>query len=135
LFYAINHLILGILSVYITAYVVDALAPSFNSEKHLGRSIQLVAFGSTPALVARFFTVLPVIAGLIALVGAVYTIYVWYLGLGPVKRTPEDKKVIYLVVIFLALIVVYALIGLVIGLILRPVFGLAYGAGYGYYGL
>ncbi len=124
IYYAITKLVLGILSVFITAFVVDALAPSFESEKHQGRSVQLVAYGSTPSLVAAIFSILPVIAGIVSLVGAVYSIYLWYLGLGPIKKTPEDKKVIYLVVIFVVMLVVYLIIGYIISLILLPVFGL-----------
>lgn len=128
IYYAIVKLLLGILSVYITAFVVDALAPSFESEKHQGRSMQLVAYGSTPALVAAFFTLLPPVAGVVTLIGGIYSIYLWYLGLGPIKKTPEDKKVIYLVVIFIAMLVVYLIISYIISLILLPMFGLgAYG--------
>jgi hypothetical protein len=128
IYYAIVKLLLGILSVYITAFVVDALAPSFESEKHQGRSMQLVAYGSTPALVAAFFAILPPVAGVVTLIGGIYSIYLWYLGLGPVKKTPEDKKVIYLVVIFIAMLVVYLIISYIVSLILMPLFGLgAYG--------
>jgi hypothetical protein len=44
---AVTRLVLGILSVYLTAFVVDALAPSFNSQKKFARSVQLVAYGAT----------------------------------------------------------------------------------------
>ena len=124
IYYAITKLVLGILSVFITAFVFDALAPRFASETHPGRSVQLVAYDSTPSLVAAIFSILPVIAGIVSLVGAVYSIYLWYLGLGPIKKTPEDKKVIYLVVIFVVMLVVYLIIGYIISLILLPVFGL-----------
>ena len=50
--------------MYITALVVDALAPSFGSEKNFGRSLQLVAYGSTPTLVAGLFQILPLLASI-----------------------------------------------------------------------
>jgi hypothetical protein len=125
LYYDINKLILGIASVYITAFVVDALAPSFGSEKNFGRSFQLVAYGATPGLVAGLFAILPLLAGIVGLVGAVYSVYLWYIGLTPLKNTPEDKKVTYLVVIFLALIVVYFIIGMIISAVMLPLFGLS----------
>ena len=128
LYYAIYKLIIGILSVFITAYVVDLLAPSFASEKNFGRSMQLVAYGATPGLVAALFAILPFIAVLFAIAGGLYSIYLWYLGLGPIKKTPEDKKVGYLVVTFLALILVYFLIGMILSRLLFPVFGIGYGA-------
>jgi hypothetical protein len=131
LYYAIQKLVLGILSVFITAYVVDLLAPSFASEKDFGRSVQLVAYGATPGLIAALFAILPVIAAIVAIACGIYSIYLWYLGLGPIKKTPEDKKVVYLVVTFLALIVVYVLIGMILSRLLLPIFGI----GYGSYGL
>lgn len=125
LYYAITRIILGIGSVYITALVVDALAPSFGSEKNFGRSMQLVVYASTPSLVAGLFSFLPLLSGLIALAGAVYSIYLWYLGIGPIKQTAEDKKVVYLLVTYAVLLVAYFLISMVLGIILLPLFGLS----------
>ena len=134
IYYAINKIILGLLSVFITAWVVDLLAPSFASEKDFGRSLQLVAYGSTPGLIAALFAILPFLAGILAIAGAVYSVYLWYLGLGPIKKTPEDKKVVYLIVTFLALVVVYALVGMILTRLLMPAFGIGYGS-YGSYGM
>ena len=89
---ALLKIIMGIASVYIPAYVVDALAPSFNSEKDFGRSVQLVAYGATPGLVAAIFAILPAIAGILSVAGAIYSIYLWYLGLGPIKKHPRIKE-------------------------------------------
>ncbi len=129
IYHALVKLILGVLSVYITAFVLDALAPSFGSEKNMGRSLQLVVYGSTPSLVAAIFSIFPSIAGVISLIAAIYTIYVLYLGFGPVKKTPEDKKVIYMIVCIVVLIVVYFIIGAILGAILMPLFNLNYGLG------
>ena len=103
-----------VLSVVVTAYVIDALAPSFNSSKNINRSAQLVAYGFTPAFIGSFLNIIPVIGGIGSLFG-LYGIYLMYLGLGPMKKTLEDKKAIYMVVTFLALIVVYFIIGALLG--------------------
>lgn len=124
LYQAVLHVIMGIGSIYITAFVVDALAPSFGSQKDFGRSLQFVVYGSTPSLVAGLFGFLPVLSALVALAGVVYSIYLWYLGLGPIKNTPEDKKVIYLVVTYAVLLVAYFIISLILSLILLPIFGI-----------
>lgn len=129
LYYALNKIILGIASVFITAFVVDALAPSFASEKNFGRSFQLVAYGSTPGLLAGLLAILPALAGIASLAGAIYGIYLWYIGLAPLKKTPEDKKVVFMVIIFLVLIFVYAILGLILNAFLMPAFGLSYGLG------
>lgn len=132
--HGILYLVVSILCIYITAYVVDALAPQFSSEKHLGRSLQLVVYGGTPLMVAGLFSLIPSIAELVLIIGALYSVYVSYLGLTPMKRTPEDKKVVYLAVIYLLMLVIFSVTGAIVSLILRPFFGIAFG-GFGYYGL
>lgn len=126
---AIRGIVLGIGSVYLTAFVLDALAPSFGSQKDFGRSLQLVVYASTPSLVAGLFAFLPILSGIVALAGAGYTIYLWYLGLGPIKNTPEDKKVVYLLVTYAVLLVVYLILSAILALILIPIFGLGAMAG------
>ena len=116
---AIMALVMSVISVVVTTFVVDALAPSFGSEKNLNKSAQLVAYGYTPAFIGAFLTIFPAISTIGSLFG-LYGFYLLYLGLGPLKKTPEDKKVVYLVVTVLVLIVVY----FIIGMVLRPILGL-----------
>ena len=114
---AIIQIVSVIVGVVVTAFVVDALAPSFGSEKNINKSTQLVAYGYTPAFIGAIFNIFPAIALIGSLLG-LYGIYLMYLGLGPIKKTPEDKKVIYLVVTIVVLVVVYFVIGLILGSIL-----------------
>ncbi len=114
----------AIISFYISLYVTDALAPSFDSEKNLNRSAQLVAYSYTASAVAGVLGFIPVLGGLIALAGAIYGIYLLYLGIGPMKNTPDDKKVIYIVVIILIQLAIYFVITAVLtGLIISSVLG------------
>lgn len=130
LYYALNKLIVGIIAYYVSVYVVDMLAPSFASEKDLNRSAQLVAYGTTPAMIGAFLSVLPSIAIIGSLIG-LYSIYVWYLGLTPVKKTPEDKKVVYMIVSIVVYIVVMIIIGAVMNIVLQKVLGLDLMSGFG----
>lgn len=114
---AVIQLISSIAGVVITSYVVDALAPSFNSQKNIHKSAQLVAYGYTPAFVGSFFNILPAIAIIGSLLG-LYGIYLLYLGLGPIKKTPEDKKVVYLLVTIAILIGIYLVLGAILAAIL-----------------
>ena len=114
---AVIQVLSALIGVIVTAFIVDALAPSFGSEKNMNKSAQLVAYGYTPALIGAIFNIFPAIA-LIGSLFSLYGIYLMYLGLEPIKKTPEDKKVIYLVVTIVALIVVYVVIGIILGSIL-----------------
>jgi len=117
--YAAISLVSVIGGYLITAFVVDALAPSFGSEKNLNRSAQLVGYGYTPSLIGAILGIFPGLAWLGGLFG-LYGIYLIYLGLGPVKKTPEDKKVVYLLITIVVIIAVY----FILGLILATIFGL-----------
>jgi hypothetical protein len=111
------QLVSAVIVVIVTAYVVDALSPSFSSTKNINKSAQLVGYGYTPAFVGTVLNIFPAIGWLGSLFG-LYGIYLMYLGLAPLKNTPEDKKVIYLVVTIVVLIVVYAVLGIILGSVL-----------------
>ncbi len=117
--YAIISLVSVVAGFLITTFVVDALAPSFGSEKNLNKSAQYVGYSYTPSLVAAVFTIIPSIALIASLIG-LYSLYLMWLGLSPMKKTPDDKKVVYLIVSIVVLIVVY----IVLGIILVSVLGL-----------
>jgi hypothetical protein len=121
---AIEVLVSSVLSVFVSAFVVDALAPSFGSEKDFNRSARLVAYSYTPSLIGSLLAIYPPI-GIIGSLFGLYGIYLWYLGLGPMKNTPEDKKVLYMIVSVVVLIVIWAIIAAILAAILMPIFGLS----------
>jgi hypothetical protein len=118
------HFISAFVIVYVAAFVIDLLAPNFGSEKGIGRAVQLVAYSYTPAWVAGIFYIIPLL-GWIAMLASLYSLYVMYLGLTPMMKTPQDKVFVYLVVSIIVLIVVYAVIGAILTLILFPIFGVS----------
>ncbi|HNS17944.1 MAG TPA: Yip1 family protein [Bacteroidales bacterium] len=117
----IISLITTILAVYVAALIIDLLAPSFKSEKNFGRSMQLVGYSMTPMWVAGILYLIPVL-GIVASLLGLYGIYLMYLGLGDIKKTPEDNKVGYLVVSAIVAIVVMWIISAVLMVIAGSVF-------------
>ena len=118
------QLINAFLSVLIAGFVIDALAPSFGSQKNMGRAVQLVAYSMTPIWIAGILNILPTIGWLAGLIG-LYGLFIMYLGLSPIMKTPEDKKVGYLIVSIIILIVVYFVIAAILTAILMAIFGLS----------
>lgn len=112
-----------VIGFYISIYVIDMLAPSFDSEKNLGKSAQLVAYSNTPVWVAGFLSFLPVIGVLLAIAGWVYSIYLFYNGLGILKKTPEDKKVVYMVVAIIVMIAITMIISAILMGIFASIIG------------
>jgi hypothetical protein len=126
LYQALTVLISAICSVYVTALVVDLLAPSFGSEKNFNKSLQLVAYSFTPAWIGGLLAIFPPVALIGALFG-LYGLYLMYIGLPKLKHTPADKHTGYFVVIIIATIVVYIVVAWILGSILMNIFGLSYG--------
>jgi hypothetical protein len=127
LYQALSVFIGALISVFVTAFVVDALAPSFGSEKNFPRSLQLVAYAFTPAWVGGLLALIPAIALIGSLFG-LYSLYLLYLGLPRLKNTPSDRTVGYFVVIIIVTLVVYFVVGWLLGNILMNIFGLSYGS-------
>ena len=110
---AVFAIIIPIASIYISSFVIDALAPSFGTEKNINAAFRLVIYSSTPVYVASIVANIHWTLGIVGLFG-LYSIYLYWLGISQVMKTPEDKKVSYVVVSFLVLFGVYFLLGLIV---------------------
>ncbi|MGB4846175.1 MAG: Yip1 family protein [Ferruginibacter sp.] len=117
--------IAAVIAFYITVLIVDMLAPSFGSEKDMGKSAQLVAYSGTPSHIGSLLSFVPVVGWLVSLAAWGYGIYLMYLGIGPLKKTPEDKKVLYMIVAYLIMIVLTFIIIAILGAIIFSVMGFA----------
>lgn len=126
IYHGLTILVGALISVFVSSFVIDALAPSFGSEKDFGRSLQLVSYSYTPAWVGGLLAVLPALAIVGSLAG-LYGLYLLYLGMPALKKTPPDKHVGYFVVSLLVMIVVFIVIGLILNRLLLSIFGLSYG--------
>jgi len=125
----LNSLISSILSYFICTYVVDALAPNFSSPKDIGRSAQLVAYANTAVWVAGIFSIFPSLS-ILGILG-LYSIYLFYLGIPVMKHTPEDKRVTYMVVCAIVIILIGIVIGMIITRIIFAISGYPLIGGYG----
>ena len=101
--YAIVNLVSTIGGAFLTAYIIDLLAPSFGSEKNFLQSFKLVVYSYTPMMVAGIFLIIPSL-GILATLAGLYGLYLLYIGLQPLKKTPEDKKTSYFVVSLIVVI-------------------------------
>ena len=120
---AVLILVTGGISVWVTALIISALAPSFGSEKSTGRAMQTVAYASTASYVGGILAILPFIGWIGGLFG-LYGIYLFYLGLPHTMKTPADKTVMYMVVSAVCLIVVYMILMTILTGVFMGIFGL-----------
>lgn len=102
---AVVQYVLALVGVYIASIVIDKLAPTFQSQSDAMRALKLVAYASTPSWLAGALGIIPALSPL-AILGGLYGIYLFYLGVAPLMKTPSDKVVPYMAVSALAIIVV-----------------------------
>ena len=114
------QLLSAVIGVYLLAWVIDMLAPSFGSQKNFGRSLQLAVYASTPQWVAGILLLLSTTLSMLIMLFGLYAIYLLAIGIPVLKNTPKDKVVGYVALIIVAMIV----IGLVLGLVLAAILGL-----------
>lgn len=113
----------GVASVFILAFILNALAPSFGSRQDIGQAHKLAAYGSTAFFVAGVFAIFPPL-GILALAG-LYSFALIYIGMPRLMGTPEDKRIIYLIVVILVAIVVQFVLGLIVSQLMLMVPGYA----------
>ena len=121
---AIITFVAAVVGVYLTAFVIDMLAPNFGSQKNFGRAMQLVAYSYTPAWVAGILNIVPVL-GVLVLIASIYGLYLLYLGFPQTMKPPGDKVVVYMVVSIIVLIVVYFVLTALLTAVVFGIFGLS----------
>jgi hypothetical protein len=114
--WAVIMLVNMILGVYLTAFIIDFLAPNFGAVKNFNNAFSLVVHSYTPMMVAGILYLLPSLGTLAALAG-LYGLYILYLGLKPMMKSPDDKTTTYFVVSLIVMIVVYAVLSTVLAAI------------------
>jgi hypothetical protein len=87
---AIVDYALSLLAVYVLAVIIEALAPEFAARPNRVQALKLAGYSYTASWVAGVAQILPGLYALFALAGAIYSIFLLYLGLpATMKVTPE----------------------------------------------
>jgi hypothetical protein len=110
---------IGMLTVALVQYIVQLavpiicavliawLAPRFKSSGDNVQALKMVAYASTPAWVGAVARLVPFLYPLVALVAGLYAIYLFYLGLTSVMKTPDDQRVPFMLISAILVIVVF----------------------------
>jgi hypothetical protein len=113
---AVITYVASLISVFVMAFIIDALAPNFGAEKNLVQAMKLTTYSYTASWVAGILNIIPFL-GIIAGLAGLYGLYIMYLGLPKLMKSPADKTTGYFVVSLVVAIVVNIVIGAVIGAI------------------
>lgn len=97
--------------VYLLSLAIWALAPLFGARANRVQALKLVAYASTALWLAGVFSLYPALGLPLMVLGALYSLYALYLGLGRVMAAPAERTLSY----FAAVLV----LALVLGVLLR----------------
>jgi hypothetical protein len=111
---AIISYVLGLVLVYVVALIVEALAPTFGAQKDRLQALKTVAYAYTASWVAGIALIIPGIGWLVAIAGAIYGIYLLYLGLPFTMKAPQEKAGGYTAVTVIITIVLGWIVGLIV---------------------
>jgi hypothetical protein len=118
---AVVGLVIGVLGyvtsligVFVMAFIIDALAPSFGAQKSQIQALKLTVYSYTASWVAGILSIVPIL-GILAALAGLYGLYIMYLGLPKLMKSPPDKTVGYFVVSIVVAIVVNIIIGVIVG--------------------
>ena len=118
---AVLTYVLSLVSVYVLALIIDALAPTFNGTKNQIQAFKVATYSMTASWLAGIFGIIPALA-ILGILG-LYSLYLLYLGLPRLMRVTEDKAVAYTVVVIVAAIVLWFVVGAVVATLTTSLFG------------
>ncbi len=107
----VTQFVMALIGVFVLSLVIDFLAPNFGGEKNPAQALKVAAYSMTAAWLAGIFQILPML-GMLGIVG-LYSLYLLYLGLPVLMKVPAEKAVAYTVVVIIAGIVIWVIVGAV----------------------
>jgi hypothetical protein len=109
---AILSYVFGLIGVFVVALITDFLAPTFGGQKNQVQALKVAAYAYTPAWIAGALHLLPML-GVLVLLASLYGLYLLYLGLPVLMKSPVDKAVGYTAVVVICAIIVAVVLGVI----------------------
>jgi len=116
---------MALVMCFVLSLIIDALAPTFAGQKNQIQALKLAVYAYTPAWIAGVLHIIPVL-GILSIFAALYGIYLLYLGIPRLMKSPQDKAVPYTVVVLVCAIVIGFVVAIISGAIIG---GAALGSG------
>lgn len=112
--FSVYHLAVPVISIVVAAVVINELAPTFDSEKKLNNAMKLVVFSYMPALLVAVLTSFSWTLGFLGVL-SLYGIYLLWVGLPVMMRTPGEKRLVYIIVALVVVLLVNVIVGALFG--------------------
>jgi len=112
---AIIEYVVSLVAVYVLAVIIEALAPNFAGQPNRVQALKVAGYSYTASWVAGFAQILPGLYALFALAGAIYSVFLLYLGLPSTMKVVPEQAGGYAAVVAIVALVVGWIISLMMG--------------------
>jgi len=89
--------LIGLVGVVVVSFLINALAPAFSGQRNQIQAFKVTAYASTAAWTVAVLRLIPSPA-ILQLLG-LYSLYLLYLGLPTLMKTPRSKALWYTIVV------------------------------------
>jgi hypothetical protein len=93
----VSQYIMTLVMVFVWGWLISILASTFGGQANVMNAVKLTVYASTPAMLAGIFSAVPGLS-MLAMVGALYSLYLIYLGLPILMKNPPEKTLPYIAV-------------------------------------
>ena len=111
---AVVQYVMTFVVLYLMAVVVDGLAPNFSARKNPPGALKLVVYSMTPVWVAGVAALVPGL-GFLRLLALGYGIYVFWLGLPVLMRSPPDRTGPYAFAVVVSAVILSIVVSALVG--------------------
>ena len=108
LIHAIVVYVLGLVGVFVMAYIIDFLAGVFGGQKNLDNAMRVSAFAPTAAWICGVFNIIPALA-ILGILG-LYSLYLLHTGIVALMKPPAGKALIYTIAVVVCIIVLWIVV-------------------------
>jgi Yip1 domain len=114
---AVSVYVMALVDVAIVALVSTKLAPAFGGVDDREAAFKLAAYGYTAAWLGAVFVLLPLLGWLLQLACGVYSLYVFYLGIGEMLQVPPERRLGFFAVVLVLTVILATLVAMLLGLL------------------
>jgi len=87
--------VVTVVSLFLGAWLLNALAPAFDAQRSFPRAFKLTAYSATAVWVAGVLRLFPSVGLLAAILAAIWSLYTLYRGLPRMMRAGEERMLLY----------------------------------------
>ena len=87
---AVFTYVMAVVGIFVLAFIINALAPSFNGSKDSAQALKVAVYSYTPGWIAGVLHILTSLS-ILALIAGFYGLYLLYLGLPRLMKCPQEK--------------------------------------------